>query len=300
MKNLAHQLPHPILLPTFLMKYALSDLRLEHKARAKHGLIPLEKTNVLTKKKSDTVFMFGSGPSVNTIPAHRWDAIARHDSIACNFWLFHSFVPTFFFYEAIVQQHSVAFDVFLRIAAARAQEYKDCIKIVTGLAELAPSVDFLQPESWAGDLHNVYTMPVVARDESEFSYGLRLIRSLGLFGVTERIRLIFKQASSITGLIAFALRMGYRQIVLCGVDLHTNEYFYQDPELYPDSAEIEFQPRHQPHLLVTPHPWKILTDAAVALMKREVLDPIGVKIYVENRSSRLWPAIPEAPQSLFN
>jgi hypothetical protein len=299
LKDLAHRLPYPIMLRTFLLKYTLSDLRLERKARVKNKLIPLEVTNVLAIKKSDTVFIFGSGPSINAIPREKWSAITKHDSMACNFWLFHKFVPTFYFYEAIGCRDGKCLEVFRRIAEKRAQDYAHSIKVVTGLLELAPEFDLFRPDSWADDLYTVYTIPVAARDELEFTYGLRLVRSLRLFSCSRRIRFIFKQASSVTGLISLAVRMGYKQIVLCGVDLQNGEYFYQNPKLYPEGAQVEFQPRSAYHLLVTPQPWKILTDTAVVLMKHEILEPAGVKIYVENRSSRLWPAIPEAPDSLL-
>jgi hypothetical protein len=299
LKALAHKLPHPVLVRAFLLKYALNDLRIEHKARVKNELIPFDELNLSKFKKSGTVFMLGSGPSINGIPKQRWDAIARHDSMACNFWLFHNFVPTFYFYEAIGCRDGKLSEVFRRVAEKRAKEYAHCIKVVTGLGELAPDFDLFRPGAWAHDLYTISTIPVAARNEREFMTGLRLVRSLGLFGRSERIKYIFKQASSITGLISLAVRMGYNRIVLCGVDLQNGEYFYQDPELYADGAEVEFQARNAPHKLVTSQPWKILTDAAVEIMTREILEPAGVKIYVESRSSRLWPAISEAPESLF-
>jgi hypothetical protein len=299
LKGFAHRLPHPILLATFLLKYALSDLHLERKARVKNKLILLEEANILAIKKSATVFILGSGPSINAIPEQKWSAITKHDSMACNYWAFHNFVPTFYFYEAIGYREGKYFEVFRRITERRAEEYAHCIKIVTGVRELAPEFDLFRPNSWARDLYTVYTIPVAARNELEFVLGLRLARSLGLFSPSGRIGFIFKQASSITGLISLAVRMGYKQIVLCGVDLHSGECFYQDSELYPDGAEVEFQPRNGPHKLIAAQPWMIPTDTAVILMNREILGPAGVKIYVENRSSRLWPAIPQAPDSLF-
>jgi hypothetical protein len=34
-------------------------------------------------------------------------------------------------------------------------------------------------------------------------------------------------------------------------------------------------------------------------MKRQILDPAGIEIYVENRDSALFPQIAEAPASIF-
>jgi hypothetical protein len=295
----AHKLPHPLLLRAFLMKYALADLRMERKARRQNKLIPLSELNLSKFKKSDTVFMLGSGPSINAISQRRWAAIARHDSIGCNFWLFHSFVPTFYFYEAIGYRSGKVFEAFQRIAEKRANEYANCVKVVTGLMGLTPHFDLFRPEAWAKDLHTTYTVPVPARSEQEFEVGLRLLRKFGIFSRTAKVSKIFKQGSSITGLISLAVRMGYTKIVLCGVDLGNAEYFYQDSNLYPEAAQVELQSRQASHILMTPHRWKVLTDKAVEIMTREILEPAGVKIYVENPSSRLWPAIPEAPELLF-
>jgi hypothetical protein len=299
LKWTAHRLPHPLLLRAFLLKYALHELRLERQARIKNELIPLGNIDLGRHKKSDTVFLLGSGPSINAIDDRKWAAIARHDSMAVNFWLFHKFVPTFYFYEAIGPRTDKYVEAFRRISERRASDYKNSVKVVTGLAELEPDFELFRPDSWRRELHSVYTIPVAARDDREFSYGLRLLRARGLFDRSRTINYVFKQASSITGLISLAVRMGYKRIVLCGVDLHSAEYFYQDRRLYPKYADIEFQIKSSPHTLVTPQSWKVLTDTAIYSMKDHILNPVGVRIHVENRSSRLWPVISEAPNELF-
>jgi len=299
LKRTAHRLPHPLLLRAFLLKYALHELRVERQARIKNELIPLGNIDLSRHKKSDTVFLLGSGPSINAIDEKKWRTIARHDSMAVNFWLFHKFVPTFYFYEAIGPRHGKTFEVFRGLSNDRAHDYARTIKVVTGLELLAPELNLCRPEAWSRDLYTAYTVPVAARNEREFVRGLHLAKSLGLFKRTPRIDCFFKQGSSVTGLISLAVRMGYKRIVLCGIDLHNGHYFYQDPKLYWDAPNVEFQDRNAPHKLVTPQPWKVLTDAAVITIKREILDPLGIEIFVENRSSRLWPAIKEARASIF-
>jgi len=93
--------------------------------------------------------------------------------------------------------------------------------------------------------------------------------------------------------------MQYRTIVLCGVDLNHSEYFYQDTVLYPETASLEFTPRYQTHATNLPMPWRITVQSVILEMKRQLLDPTGIQLYVENRSSALWPKISEVPSSLF-
>ena len=123
--------------------------------------------------------------------------------------------------------------------------------------------------------------------------------SKGLFKPALRIHAIFKQATTLSSLIALAIRMRYRTIVLCGVDLNHSEYFYQDPVLYPDSSSIELSPRDQPHATNVPMPWRITIDSVILEMKRQLLDPAGIQLYVESRTSALWPTVPEVPAGLL-
>jgi hypothetical protein len=47
-------------------------------------------------------------------------------------------------------------------------------------------------------------------------------------------------------------------------------------------------------------PWRITMESVILEMKRQLLDPQGIQLYVENRSSALWPKISEAPSSVFS
>ena len=103
-----------------------------------------------------------------------------------------------------------------------------------------------------------------------------------------------------SALVALAVRMQYRRIVLCGVDLHSQEYFYQDPSLYPQSSGFVPEPKSLKHLTFREFEWLVKMDAVLREMQRQILQPAGIELFVENRSSALWPEIPEAPQSLFS
>ena len=89
--------------------------------------------------------------------------------------------------------------------------------------------------------------------------------------------------------------MGYKRIVLCGIDLSKQDYFYQHRELYPESADWEFATRKDVHLTARRLPWMVPAPQVIEAFKKCVLDPTGVELFVENRSSTLFPEIAEAP-----
>jgi hypothetical protein len=283
------------------LKHLVSVWPKEEYCRRQFGISRFLDLDLRSVKRSDTLFILASGSSINKISPARWDAIARHDSIGFNFWPIHPFVPNMYFMEAISTNHPhEMFELFCRMARQRAKDYFRVTKVVTELRYVLPAKRFAGLEEFPGPWFTLHTFPVPATSQSEFAYGLSYLRSNGLFDTADQINVLFKQASTLSSLIALAIRMQYRIIVLCGVDLNNSEYFYQDAALYPKTASIEFSPRHQPHATNSPMPWRIAIESVILEMKRQLLDPAGTQLYVENRSSALWPRITEAPATLFD
>jgi len=299
--HLLRKVSYPLFLRSYYLKYFLSETRKDEYCRRQLGIQRFADLDLRTVKRSDTLFILGSGSSVNQISSARWAVISRHDSIGFNFWPIHRFVPNIFFLETISPDHPYGmFELFCRISRQRAKDYAGVIKVVTELRSALPAGRFAGSEEFLGPLYTLRTFPVAATTAAEFAYGLSFLKSKGLFDTADSIRTLFKQASTLSCLIALAIRMQYRTIVLCGIDLNHSMYFYQDPALYPETANLEFSPRNQPHATNSPMPWRITIESVILEMKRQLLDPAGIHLYVENRSSALWPKISEAPSSLFN
>src|SRR5262249_54772116 len=111
---------------------------------------------------------------------------------------------------------------------------------------------------------------------------------------------LLKYAASLTLALTLALKLDYRRVVLCGVDLRDQRYFFQDPELYPETAGFEYEPREQTHHIETTDTWRLPVSEVLAALKQRYFDPAGREIYVENRTSALWPKIAEAPPELWS
>ncbi len=298
--HLLHKVSYPLFLRTYYLKYLLSELREDEYCRRRLGIRRFVDLDLRAVKRTETLFVLGSGSSINQISAARWEVISSHDSIGFNFWPIHPFVPNMFFLETIPPDHSYGmFELFCRISRRRAKDYVGVIKVVTELRNALPTGRFAGSEEFLGPVYTLRTLPVAATSAAEFSYGLNFLRSKGFFNAAGRISYVFKQASTLSCLISLAIRMQYRTVVLCGVDLNHSEYFYQDANLYPETASLKFGPRSGPHVTNSPMPWRITIESVILEMKRQLLDPLGIQLHVENRSSALWPKISEAPSSLF-
>jgi hypothetical protein len=299
--DLLHDASYPVFLRSYYLKYLLSELRKDTYCRRKLGIALFSELDLRALKRSDTLFILASGSSINQISPARWEIIKRHDSIGFNFWPIHPFVPTMYFIEAIQENHPFGmFEPMCRIARKRARDYGGVVKVVTELRNAFPKGLFAGFSQIPGMWHTLRTFPVAARTDSELAYGLDYLRRKGLFEPAGRIRSMFKQATTLSCLIALAIRMQYRRIVLCGVDLNHSQYFYQDARLYPETASLEFCPRNGRHATNSPMPWRITIEAVILEMKRQLLDPAGFQLFVESRSSALWPKIEEVPASVFN
>jgi hypothetical protein len=299
-KSFVKQLPHPLVLRI----HHYYDLRrksaLAHAASKITGLPLLSTLELGSIKTSDTVFVLGSGWSINEISNRRWKAISLHDSIALNLWPIHPFVPRIYLFENTNQSEGLIHEAFLGVFQKRAADYREVVKIISEIHSLsAGQLVFEMPPGFRPNLYVGYSTTIAAQTEREFISGIRYLRGHGIFDPENHIHWHFKQAGSVVTAISLAARMNYRRIVLCGIDLGKAEYFYHHSERYPEASEWEFTPRDQPHLTARRFSWGLPASVVIRHLKQEVLDPAGIELFVENRSSTLFPHIPEIPPQLF-
>jgi len=300
-KSLAKCLPHPMLYRLYHRVHMREEATRAKAAAANAGLPLLDSLNIRSLKKSDTVFILGSAWSINDISNDRWRIIGRHGSIGFNFWPAHSFVPQIYVFESLAyHDHPLAYAAFRPLLERRCDAYANTVKIITDVRPLGPhQLLFDLPEGMRKSLYLGYTMPVIARSELEMEAGLRYMESLGAFKPSDQIPWLFKYGGSVIAMISLGLRMGYRRIVLCGIDLDRQEYFYHHRERYPEYADWEFSSRKDPHLTTRRLPWMIPSQSVIYLLKRLILDPAGIELFVESHNSTLYPEVPLASESLF-
>lgn len=300
LKRLLKRLPYPVILRLYYLYYLFAYLPRSERMRRRARLPLLRELDLERWKQSDVLVILGSGSSINRISAERWAAISKFDTVGFNFWPYHPFVPRMYFFESASYDHFPAtYRRLVELMARRAPDYRDTVKVVMDLVHDGPQYLPDVPPDWRSNLYALHMVPAIARDESELKRTLRYLRGWGVFRPASRPRFLFKYRATLVALLALAAKLRYRKVLLCGIDLTRAEYFYQDPELYPETSQLEFRSRQARHPTFVTTGWQLGIDLVLMEMKRNILDPAGIEIYVENRSSALWPQVPEAPASLF-
>jgi hypothetical protein len=169
------------------------------------------------RRKSDTVFVFGSGYSLNDITPVEWDEIARHDVIGFNGFFRQSWIP-------------VDFHIFRSAlyGELRWRPYAEDIR--EGLTDNAfyAHTTYVLQEGFVAQHGNQLVGSGVIPDGSP----LIRYRSVGGWGlptrsISEGLRHV---VGTLNDSVNLAFCLGWKEIVLVGVDLYDSRYFWLPPD----------------------------------------------------------------------
>jgi hypothetical protein len=292
--------PYFVRLAGLYARYMLVTRKLASRRIADAGLPLITAERLQRVKRSDTLFVLGSGSSINNIPASRWAAIRQHDSIGLNYWLYHDLVPTILYFEVMPDHEDSLIGSFTGMANALAPRYRDTLKIASEFHNGVRLPAGLSPE-FRETLFAHVSVPMFVDTDTQLSTSLRLLKGLGVFRPGRPPRTLFKHAGSVTAAISLAVNMGYRRIVLCGIDLTSPQYFFQDKALYPEAGAFFGAIQEGKHETLLPGLYRLTypADKVIPAIKKHVLDPMGIALFVEDASSALHPKIPVAPKDFW-
>lgn len=218
-------------------------------------LVNIYRSSILDSTKTKTLFILGSGWSVNELTDPKLLHIAAHQSIAINFWFFHTFVPTAFSFDSG--------------KVPQGQE-KYVEQLIAKLGSL-----FARQEIWNSNPNILYLRPYQSnpgylvpcppgRERSSWVTGRANLLSRSPKAVEADLRFVTQQValgeapnsalpdngSSVVRLVFLALAQGFKDIVLVGVDGDTRPHFWFHPEYrdrYPEYVALFPDPDGRPH-----------------------------------------------------
>lgn len=177
----------------------------------------LDEADLVAARRSDTVFVFGSGYSLNDITPAQWKHIAEHDTFGFTAFIYQRWVRTDF--------HLLrgGIEGYLRWRPY-AEEF---CKTLNDNPFFADTIFLLQGEYFAQFSNQLVGYRLLREGTRIFRY--RTARGDGLPTRTLREG-VRHTGGTLSDAVNAAACLGWKQIVLAGVDLYDSRYFWLGPD----------------------------------------------------------------------
>lgn len=268
-----------------------------------------QRDKIVNSKKS--LFILGSGPSVNTYSESEWDIIRRNHSWGFNLWFCHDFVPSVYFAQSLIEPDKD------NVSSREYNTNMTLSKMLLDKKDVYGQTEFLL----RGDAVNkgkffnnefgqlvgtilgrnasfIAEMPISSENKIAPEILYESIFEAGFFSVSEAIQVVPKFGSTITEMIALALILGYKEIILCGIDMNNGGHFYDNEESfqrYPYLRELSSINHNRTsegvheHMDASVRPFTI--KQYIVALKNFAEKRFNAKIFVMNEVSTLFPEI---------
>jgi hypothetical protein len=171
----------------------------------------LSEAELKATRTSDTVFIFGCGYSINDITPAEWAAIARHNTISFN---------------AFPRQNFVRADYHVFGEFYPLEELAERMRT----SPLYARTTLILQEGWRALSSNLLVGRGLLRPDGRVFRYRRIARGKVVPPSRSLARGLVHGPGSIVGVTNFAYLMGWKTIVLAGIDLYDRRYFWLGPE----------------------------------------------------------------------
>lgn len=178
------------------------------------------KPNIFNTKKSNTLFILGSGNSINSI--NIWSKIRDHDSLGFNYFLFNTFIPNIYVIESTYPNLINEYEAQLNLLKKKINVLKKTnvyLKVTHGYSKIK---EILENNNINYGL--IYELNFNSQDINELSQKISEKKNY----ILKNFFFLGQGTASIERLCLNAYFAGYKKIVLCGVDLNNKNYFFND------------------------------------------------------------------------
>lgn len=173
-------------------------------------------------RRSDTVFVFGSGYSINDVTPEEWQHFSSHDTLSFNWFPYQRWVRID--YHLI---REVATDDF------RPEVWRPALREYSELLRTNPhyrdSIFVVQGGPLAINGNRLIGLRLLPEGARVFRFRSRARQHIEPPSDSFRRGLVHS-ATSVGTCVNFAYLMGWRSIVLVGVDMYDHRYFWLGPE----------------------------------------------------------------------
>ena len=275
--------------------YARRQQKLVDSWSARLQIAPLKLKNFLPQRDaSSTLFILGSGESVESLSPKNFAHIADHVSIGINAWPLHPFVADVYAFEPFDVQSDQYIQLF------------DTVLHEARFLEKSPELLLFRPQRNL-DADRYLSIPDHLRKKAHL-YGRFVPLSANLASLLGEIRslhslkklhalgqaLVMDLGATVIRMVSLGMLMGYRDIVLLGVDLNGGKYFWEkNPSRLSDRGLTSFSPGHNRvvHETMTRESKAFVLTEVLAELQR-LMSQQGKTLWVGSGSSLLAEFLP--------
>ncbi|MGO3708360.1 MAG: hypothetical protein ACTJGD_11890 [Mesonia hippocampi] len=264
------------------------------------------KKESLNNSKENTLFILGSGPSINEISEQEWDIIRKNTSWGFNFWFCHDFIPSIYIAQnvegsALGPSYNEELNLLMKKMLADKKElYKNVKFYVRGDGVNNQTFynssfgDYLY-KNFKNNLYHMAEMPISSKSKVEPKNYLTILKKYGFLKKSNLIQPVPKFGSTIGELIPLALILGFKKIVLCGIDMNGGDHFYDSEEYFKKYPMLKMlsdknrkKTKHE-HMDTTQRTYTV--KDVILNLNDFAKENFEAEIYVIKESSTLYPEI---------
>ena len=251
---------------------------------------------IIDTKGSETVFVLGSGPSICSLTPDHFEEIGQQDSIGFNLWAVHEFVPTHYLLQ--LSRDATSRHAEIGALQSRIGSYLQTQILVRGdqtfqgqpsFSEIA--IEVLQ----RSDMWFLMELAIHSKVEIEPRVMMRVFESLGLFNYGVVGKAIPKWRGTLGLILSLTYQMGYRNVVLCGIDMNDSSHFFDDPAYQDCLPGITLPPvgSTDTETFESQAYSRNTVSRYVSDFARFARERAGVKLFLASPGSRLTGIIPD-------
>ena len=251
----------------------------------------------LLRKENSTLFLLGSGESVEEVTADQWDFVGRSTSVGINSWAVHDFVPDAYSFEEVKDGGYTDVSSTLSVLLSRPEvlSHRPRIVMLRPHASTPASRVVDIPSDLRSEVRLYGRTTLFTRDAKNLPQDLeRVLISMVRNKVPAGISL--DAGMSVSRLISLGARAGFQRIVLVGVDLNSPRYFFDVNTEYWDRRKVApFNPwlnRGAVHDTEGTTTRSFPASVIIPALSSAVQSVTGTEVFVSSESSALSSSLP--------
>lgn len=235
----------------------------------------LNEKQVFEIKKSDTIFIFGSGFSIRDIQKEEWQFFENHNTLSFNWFIYQKFCQ--------MDYHLV------RETYAAANTYERILKVCTHYADIIKNNSFysntalLIQKGWKASAGNIMLGNKLLKKDSRIYRFNTTTRGGNALPSDQLSKGLAHAIGTLCDAVNFAIIGGWKNIVLVGVDLYDMRYFWLGENEHNAGRGSSVSEKHN-----------TAKNGVILLMERwqEFVGPDNHQMYVYNPKSLLNTVLP--------